>query len=105
MCSIHAVPPPSPQEPYRQHISVDYPYNPSEPSLRKLVKDLHRCDISIMRYQQILHQVFHMQSKDHIFDYKVLFYSLFSNAIKQCAMCRGYLQCSELGSMPEKRTS
>ena len=29
----------------------------SEPSLRKLIKDLHRCDIALNRYQQNLEDV------------------------------------------------
>ena len=29
----------------------------SEPSLRKLTKDLHRCDVSLSRYQNSLHEV------------------------------------------------
>ncbi len=51
----------------------------SEPSLKKLLKDLHRCDVSLLRYQSSLNEVNTIYK-----DYTTTIILIFSTAMRHC---------------------
>lgn len=59
-------------------------------SLKKLMKDLHRCEVSISRYQTMLNEVENILFREYIYEVNCLIFelSLKNSRILTCFTCQ-----------------